>query len=411
MTAETLSPDILKPVWTDLPRLPGLNWRVHAWQRVGYEVSVVRGLLSPDDPTLAHACGADGTAVKRCFVVVDETVDSLYGEALHDYFTAWRIEPEWHSVPGGEDSKELDHVVEMTDAMMRMGILRRSERVVAVGGGACLDLAGMTASLYRRGVPYVRVPTTLLGQVDAGVGVKTGINHGNHKNRLGTYYAPETTLIDPEFLRTVEPRHITNGLAEIIKMALVVDPALFSLLERSVPGLDADAFADGGPLPVEVISRAIAGMLDELEPNLWETVLERAVDYGHTFSPSLELLADPPLLHGEAVAIDMAVCVALAHGRGMLSLHDTERALGLIRAAGLPLTDPVFTADLLTGALADAVKHRDGLQRVPLTSGIGRADFVNDITPREITRALEFVASYAEGAHGVRVPESEGAAS
>ncbi|MEK8172830.1 hypothetical protein NKH77_38900 [Streptomyces sp. M19] len=102
---------------------------------------------------------------------------------------------------------------------------------------------------------------------------------------------------------------MANGLAEIIKMALVKDAALFRVLESVADKIDAAALADCGPAVSEVMSRAVAGMLDELEPNLWEHVLERSVDYGHTFSPSLELRADPPLLHGEAVAVDMAVCV------------------------------------------------------------------------------------------------------
>ncbi len=327
-------------------------------------------------------------------------VDDLYGTALRSYFTAWQADATWLVMPGDEETKALEQVVEVTRAMTEMGILRRTERVVVVGGGVLMDVVGMAASLYRRGAPYVRVPTTLVGQVDAGVGVKTGVNHGTHKNRLGTYFAPEVTLIDPEFLRTVPHRHIANGLAEIIKMALIKDADLFHLLEETVAQISSDTLADCGADMREVVSRAIAGMLDELEPNLWESVLERSVDYGHTFSPSLELRADPPLLHGEAVAVDMAVCVALATGRQYLSPADAGRALALIAAAGLPLTHPVFTAELLQIGLADAVKHRDGLQRLPLTDGIGSCVFVNDVTPAELARALEFVHAYADRTDG-----------
>ncbi|WP_258341741.1 sedoheptulose 7-phosphate cyclase [Saccharopolyspora gregorii] len=375
----------------------GTDWRVRARQPVGYDVRVLTGLLSPSNSALADACGTAPGRSPRCLLIVDDSVDVLHGDRLRAYFEAWSIDVKWHVVPGGEQSKNLDEVVAITEAMTGMGILRRSEKVVAVGGGAVLDVAGMAAGLYRRGVPYVRVPTTLIGQVDAGIGVKTGINHGTHKNRLGSYYAPEVALIDPEFLRTVPKRHIANGLAEIVKMALIKDAALFDLLELAVHDLDAAAFADGEPggPAVEIMSRAIGGMLDELEPNLWEEVLERSVDYGHTFSPSLELRADPPLLHGEAVAVDMAVCVALAHNRGMLGTADADRAIGLLRAAGLPVTDPVFTTDLLVEALRDAVKHRDGEQRIPLTDGIGSATFVHDITREELGEALRFVRERA----------------
>ncbi|THV42252.1 sedoheptulose 7-phosphate cyclase [Glycomyces buryatensis] len=378
-----------------MPNPPDYSWSVQAQQPVDYQVSMVQGLLDPSNSSLARACGADGVRKVRCLVVVDDVVDELYGDRFRDYFGAWNIEAAWQPAPGDETAKTLEQAVAITEAMSAMGILRRTEKVIAIGGGVVMDVVGLAASLYRRGIPYVRIPTTLIGQVDAGVGVKTGVNHGHHKNRLGSYCAPTTTLIDTEFLRTVEPRHINNGMAEIIKMALVKDADLFELLEIAMPVVDAGMMADRNPLSIEIIARAIAGMLSELEPNLWESVLERSVDYGHTFSPSLELRADPPLLHGEAVGVDMAICVALAHNRGMLSKEDTDRALRLMCAAGLPVTDAVFTAELVSEALRDAVKHRDGMQRIPLTTGIGSVRFVNDLTDDEIERGLDFVSQWA----------------
>ncbi|WP_424213236.1 sedoheptulose 7-phosphate cyclase [Streptomyces sp. BI20] len=380
----------------DIPRPPELTWYVQARQPVAYEVSITRGLLNPANPALARAVGGDGHTGVRTLVVIDRVVDELYGERLRAYFDAWRVEARWKVMRGDEETKNLDQVVEVTEAMTAMGILRRTEKVVVVGGGVLMDVVGMAASLYRRGVPYVRVPTSLVGQIDAGIGVKTGVNHGTHKNRLGTYYAPEAALIDPEFLRTVPARHVANGLAEIIKMALIKDGALFRLLEEVVADVDSDSLADCGPATGEIVSRAIAGMLDELEPNLWEAVLERSVDYGHTFSPSLELRADPPLLHGEAVAVDMAVCIALAAGRDLITEAEAERALGLIAAAGLPVVHPVFTPELLEVGLEDAVKHRDGFQRLPLTRGLGACAFVNDVTGEELSTALKFVHTFAD---------------
>jgi 3-dehydroquinate synthase len=388
----------LNPV-ADLPKPPGLHWNVRAKQPVSYGVSMVRGLLDPENPTLARACGGGQGRPVRSLLAIDPVVSSLYRDRFAEYFDRWRIDATWQVVQGDEESKSLEQAVLVTEAMSRMGILRRAEKVVAVGGGVVLDIVGFAASMYRRGVPYVRVPTTLVGQIDAGIGVKTGINHGHHKNRLGAYFAPELALIDPEFLRTIDPRHVANGIAEVIKMALVKDAVLFDLLESTVDSITPDTLAGCGSAISEVLSRAISGMLDELEPNLWEQVLERSVDYGHTFSPSLELRADPPLLHGEAVAVDMAICLALAHLRGHLSQHDVDRALRLLQGFRLPVSHPVFTRELLTEALADAVRHRDGLQRVPLTRGIGSVVFANDLTPEELGRALEFVDSWTAAAN------------
>jgi 2-epi-5-epi-valiolone synthase len=245
--------------------------------------------------------------------------------------------------------------------------------------------------LYRRGIPYIRIPTTLMGQIDAGIGIKTGINHGYHKNRLGSYFPPIAALIDPVFLKTLDERHIKNGIAEIIKIALIKDHALFLLLEKVAAKLDAVSFAHNDPHIDEIFSRAIVGMLEELEPNLWETILERSVDYGHTFSPLLELHADPSLLHGEAVAIDMALSIGLALHRNLLSVDEAQRVLRLMKKIGLPLMHPSFTLELAEHSLHDSTKHRDGLQRVPLTAGIGNVIFVNDLTKAELFEALKYV--------------------
>ncbi len=252
-----------------------------------------------------------------------------------------------------------------------------------------MDVVGLAANLFRRGVPYVRVPTTLIGLVDAGVGVKTGVNRGKHKNRLGTYFAPTATLVDPSFLISLPPRHIRNGLAEVVKIALVKDAELVSLLESVVDSLrQLDYALTAVDSHEEILSRAISGMVSELEPNLHEMDLERIVDFGHTFSPSLELIADPPLLHGEAVAVDMALCVELSLQRGLLSEFEARRVFNLLFRLGLPLTNRMFEASLLEKALEDTVKHRDGLQRVPLLTGIGRVTFVNDLTLEELSNAV-----------------------
>ncbi|QND86330.1 3-dehydroquinate synthase [Chromobacterium vaccinii] len=377
-----------------LTKHPDLNWRVSAVQAIKYNVTLSRGLFEPSNATLAHGCGAGGARPVRRLVVIDAVVHELYGDKIQAYFDAWNIVAEWKIMRGHESSKTMEQALEVSEAMTAAGLLRRNEVVIVIGGGVLMDIVGFAASLYRRGIPYIRVPTTLMGQIDAGIGIKTGVNHGYHKNRLGTYCAPEAAYIDPVFLQTLEQRHIANGVSEIIKMALIKDRALFELLEEMAGQLDADTFATNHPKVSEILSRAIAGMLAELEPNLWEDTLERSVDYGHTFSPSLELRADPELLHGEAVAVDMALSVALALGRGLLDRAEAERAIKLIARAGLPIFHPTFTTELVVGALQDTIKHRDGLQRVPLTRGIGQATFVNDLEERELASAIDYLRTH-----------------
>ncbi len=359
------------------------SWRVSAAHRIEYDVEMTADVLDPNNEALAVRCGG------RVLAVVDHTVEELYGPLIRAYFAHHEIPVSVIVLPAEEDAKELSSVVAVADAMADAGLLRRSEAVVVFGGGVVMDVVGLAANLFRRGVPYVRVPTTLIGLVDAGVGVKTGVNRGKHKNRLGTYFAPTATLVDPSFLISPPPRHIRNGLAEVVKIALVKDAELVSLLESVVDSLrQLDYALTAVDSHEEILSRAISGMVSELEPNLHEMDLERIVDFGHTFSPSLELIADPPLLHGEAVAVDMALCVELSLQRGLLSEFEARRVFNLLFRLGLPLTNRMFEASLLEKALEDTVKHRDGLQRVPLLTGIGRVTFVNDLTLEELSNAV-----------------------
>lgn len=381
-------------VRTPLAKHSDLTWHMHATQDVNYNVSIAKDILNPRNPVLARTCAnyvvGKNRKTKR-LVVIDSKVNEIYGDSLRGYFENWCFDIHWKVISSDEVNKNMESAIQVAEAMDDAGLLRRGEMVIGIGGGVLLDVVGFASSLYRRGIPYVRIPTTLMGQIDAGIGIKTGVNHGDHKNRLGTYFAPSSALIDPVFLKSLDQRHISNGVAEIIKMALIKDRTLFELLEAMSSYLTPQAFSSDHPVIQEIMSRAIAGMLAELEPNLWEAELARCVDYGHTFSPSLELRATPMLLHGEAVAVDMALCVALANGRELLTDEETSRALLLMQNSGLPIIHPVFNLELLEKALADSVKHRDGLQRLPITTGLGAATFINDLTLDELSTALQFL--------------------
>ena len=168
--------------------------------------------------------------------------------------------------------------------------LRRREPFLAIGGGCVLDIAGMAACLYRRGVPFVRVPTTLLAIVDASVGVKNGVDYccrktgESYKNRVGSFYAPVACLLDPGFISSQDARNISNGLGEVLKLALVRSSDLFELLEAHGGALVETRFEDEAlkqsGVSGRIIDLSIQIMLEELGPNLWESTLDRCVDYG-----------------------------------------------------------------------------------------------------------------------------------
>jgi 3-dehydroquinate synthase len=272
-------------------------------------------------------------------------------------------------------------------AMESFHLLRQSEPVVAIGGGVLLDAVGFAASIYRRGVPYIRVPTTLLALVDASVGAKTSVNHFGRRNRLGAYHVPVASYLDRTFLTTLERVEFSNGLAEILKMSLIKDRRLFELLEASGRDLIDERF-QRADLASEVIDRAITTMLEELEPNLWEKELKRSVDFGHSFSPMIEMRALPELSHGQAVTLDVLFSCLLCHRRGLLSLGELERIIATVERLELPVFHPLFgDPEVLCEALADTVLHRNGNQNLPMVPTIGSVTFFDDVTAKEIEQS------------------------
>lgn len=373
-------------------------WKVEAVKQVEYHVIAARNLFALKSTQLLDSCSAAPlTRGDRRLIIIDANVDRIHGDRIRRYFEHHGVDAHFVPMRADETVKEWSSVIRVVDAMNGFGIDRRREPVIAIGGGVLLDVVGFAASVYRRGTPYIRIPTTLIGLVDAGVGVKTGVNYAMGKNRLGTYAPAIATYVDRAFLRTLDDRHLSNGLAEILKMALIKSVDLFELLETYGPRLIADNLqGTSGELDTaatQVIAESIHLMLEELQPNLWESCLERCVDYGHTFSPTLEMEALPALLHGEAVGIDMALTSALGFLRGSLGSADLDRILTVMKQLGLPVWNDVLDkTGLLDAALADTVRHRDGRQRLPLPVGIGGHHFANDVTPGEIASALKLLS-------------------
>jgi 3-dehydroquinate synthase len=262
---------------------------------------------------------------------------------------------------------------------------RRDEPIIAIGGGVVTDLTGFVAGTYRRGLPHIRVPTTLIGYVDASVGIKTGVNFRGHKNRVGAFTPPHKVLLDRSFLKTLPRRHILNGVCEIFKLAVISDLHLFELLEAHGLACIEANFQDEAS--TWILDRAIQRMLDELQLNLFEDELARKMDFGHTFGYGLETCAGLQILHGEAVLIDVLVSSTLAQTRGLLTGRQFDRILGL--AGALHIIPPLkpLDADALWASLQERTLHRNGWQRVPLPQGIGDCAFINDLQQGELRSA------------------------
>ncbi|MFF7994313.1 sedoheptulose 7-phosphate cyclase [Kitasatospora xanthocidica] len=370
------------------------TWEVSSTLDIRYEIKECSGLLDPDNPALAESPEGTRTGGTR-LVIVDHAVQRLHGASIARYLGERNVPYRLLVLSGEERHKTMGQVFRIVGALNELGTRRVSDPPVAIGGGVVLDVVGLAASLYRRGIPFVRVPTTLLSLVDVSVAVKTGVNYQGYRNRLGSYSPPPLTLLDDTFLRTLDRRQVSNGAGEILKMALIKDEPLFRLLERQGRMLVDTRFHGSEPAR-QAVRAAIGGMLDELRPNLWEKDLERIVDYGHSFSPLVEMTFVDELLHGEAVAIDCLLSAVIAAERGYLEDAHLDRILATMAGLGLPLWHRGFDdVELLGRALADTVKHRNGRQNLPMLTGIGKTVFLNDVSSAEIARAAARAAGLA----------------
>ncbi|MFL6049483.1 MAG: sedoheptulose 7-phosphate cyclase [Gaiellales bacterium] len=336
-----------------------------------YNVVLVGGLLDPGNRALADAIGE-----RRALVVTDRNVDALYGDALRAYLATLRVPVALQVLDLSEAAKSMATVLDVCGAAQAHGLGRR-DPLVAVGGGVCSDVVSLAATLIRRGIPYVCVPTTLVAQVDAGIALKCGVNFGGTKNYLGAFTPPSGVLVDPAFLRTVPVEHLRCGLAEIVKVALMLDADLFDRVAADGPELIRTGFTTPSPSATHFLARAVELMLDELSDNSYEDrTLERLVDFGHTFSGRLEELSDYRLLHGQAVAIDIALSTALAAELEVLSERDVDTVLDALLGLGLPIDTPLATMGSLLDAIAGCVQHRDGHVNLVVPTAIGSGAFI-----------------------------------
>jgi len=369
-------------------------WRVTYQRKIEYKIENSPNLFDPDNTALLYP-GLDENI--RRFVVIDNNVEKYYSSDIREYFIHHGVEAKIVTFPSREEEKNIESYLSIVRALDDFPIHRRDEPIIAIGGGVLTDLVGFVASSYRRSVPHLKVPTTLMGYVDASIGIKTGINYNGHKSRLGSFEPPLKVLLDKSFLKTLPRRHILNGVSEIIKLAIIKDAVLFALLEQHGPPSVTTKFQDemGGL----ILDRAISGMLEELEPNLFEDDLARKVDFGHTFSYGLEIHHEAHLLHGEAVLLDIIISTIIALERGLLSNSDADRVFNLVDTLGISFDTSFLDPNLLWESLEERTYHRNGVQRVPMPHGLGECIFVNDIQYDEILSAFQTLSNRKELQH------------
>jgi demethyl-4-deoxygadusol synthase len=381
-------------------------FHIEGYEKIEYDLVYVNGVFEPENLELANAYQQFG----RCLMVVDDNVYRLYRQKIQAYFTQHDIELTVFPITISEPNKTLQTLEKIIDAFAEFGLVRK-EPVLVVGGGLITDVAGFACSTYRRSSNYIRIPTTLIGLVDASVAIKVAVNHKKLKNRLGAYHASQKVILDFSFLKTLPAAQVRNGMAELIKIAVVGQNEVFELLEKYGEELlntrfgNLDGTSEQREIAHQITYAAIKKMLELEVPNLHELELDRIIAYGHTWSPTLELAPNIPMYHGHAVNIDMAFSATIAAKRGYITLEDRDRILGLMSRIGLSLDHPLFESNLAWRANESISLTRDGKLRAAMPRPIGECFFVNDLTRQELDAALiehkQLCAKYPRGGEGV----------
>lgn len=358
-----------------------------------YDVHFTRGLFQLDNPLLAQAIAADGeTTPKQVLAVVDggflQYQDgllkklSVYAQCYQDVLT---LSGEPIIVPGGEAVKNDSRFIEQIHQRINAAGLCRHSYVLAIGGGAVLDMAGYAATTAHRGIRLLRVPTTVLGQNDSGVGVKNGINAFGKKNFLGTFMPPYAVLNDFDFLTSLDDRDWRSGIAEAVKVALIKDADFFDFIMTNAEKLvnrDMDIMERLIYRCSQLHLEHIAGSGDPFEMGS-----SRPLDFGHWAAHKLEHLTNYSLRHGEAVAIGIALDTTYSYLTGKLLQSEWQMVLTTLNKLGFTLYVSALTEQLdrldhphcLFRGLTEFREHLGGKLTITLIQGIGEGIEVHQV--------------------------------
>ncbi len=341
-----------------------------------YPIEIGSGIAANPEIVSAMVPGASA------LIVTNETVGPLHAQGLRSALPDVRLGE--CVLPDGERHKSLATLERIYDAAVEHGCDRDSS-IIALGGGVVGDIAGYAAATYMRGIHLVQIPTTLLAQVDASVGGKTGINHPRGKNMIGAFYQPRGVVADTSMLATLPERELRAGIAEVIKYGLLGDRPLFEWLEANMEALcDRDSRTVAAAIERSCQDKATIVAADEREAD------RRALlNLGHTFAHAIEAgVGYEGWLHGEAVGVGLCLAADLSARLQLLPPAVVDRVVGLVARAGLPTAPPAIGRERMKSLMAHDKKSRDGRVRFILLDGVGKARMVSDVAPRALDAAL-----------------------
>lgn len=362
-----------------------------------YPIIFTCDLFSPDNPALVELLNGSGQPHNRALVVIDSEVARLTPgllERISRFGTLHTSLLEFVAPPlivrGGEICKHEPVAIERVHAMVERHALCRHSFIIAIGGGAVLDVVGFAAATAHRGIRLIRLPTTVLAQNDAGVGVKNGINAFGRKNFLGSFAPPYAVINDFAFLQTLPEREQRAGIAEAVKVALIRDRAFFDELFAQRDALKSFA----SPAMQRMIIRCAELHLEHIAQggDPFESGSSRPLDFGHWNAHKLEELTGGELRHGEAVAIGIALDSLYSRHSGLLSELDLHRILSLLETLGFALYHPALSWLDVATALQQFQEHLGGELSIPLLAGIGKRREVHQIDVQLMERCIGLLA-------------------
>lgn len=350
-----------------------------------YPIYIGDNLLDRSDLFAAHL------PQRKVAVVTNTTVAPLYLVRLENSLRAAGVDVVPIVLPDGEGNKNWTTLNGIFDALLSNRLERKST-IIALGGGVVGDLAGFAAATYQRGVPFIQVPTTLLAQVDSSVGGKTAINHPLGKNMIGAFYQPRMVLADTGMLKTLPPRELSAGLAEVIKYGLIMDLPFLDWLETNMDklvGRDPAALA-------YAIRRSCENKAEIVAADERETGQRALLNLGHTFGHAIEAgLGFGVWLHGEAVAGGTMLAARLSERMGNLKSGDVERIGRLFQRAGLPVHAPPLGEERYLELMGHDKKVEDGRLRLILLESLGKAYVTSEFEMGDLREILAGAAAHA----------------
>lgn len=350
----------------------------------GYDIHVGPGLLAQTGALLS------GMARGPVPIVTDRNVERIHLDRLMDALRRAGINARPVIVEVGESAKSFLGLERLTSDLLATGV-DRNGLIVALGGGVVGDLTGFAAGVLKRGIAFAQVPTTLLAQVDSSVGGKTAINTQEGKNLVGLFHQPSIVIADTDLLKTLPKRELLAGYAEVVKYGALGDDKFFEWLELD----GVKALAGNDDAMVHAVSHSCRMKADIVSRDERETGDRALLNLGHTFGHALEAATgySDRLLHGEGVAIGMALAFRLSVKLGVCPGQDSQRFARHLQAVGLPtaiadIPGPPPSIDALLDHIAHDKKAKEGRIRFILLHGIGRAFVTDDVPPDALREAL-----------------------